>query len=120
MRRIEKFAFTYLIADILILFTVIVILVYSSIDAHNDGFSKDIKLFNEETWLTFIGSAVFSFEGIGVVIPILEVTREPAKYPKVLVFTLLTVLVLYTGFGEYNYFVYGNKLVDPLITSILD
>lgn len=76
-------------------------------------------MFNEETWLTFIGSAVFSFEGIGVVIPILEVTNEPEKFPKLLILTLITVLILYTGFGEYNYFVYGDKIIDPLITSLL-
>ncbi len=120
VRRIEKFAFTYLIADILILFTVIVILVYSSIDASDYGFSKETQVFNSDTWLTFVGSAVFSFEGIGVVIPILEVTKEPKKFPMILVMVLLTVLVLYTGFGEYNYFVYGTSLTDPLITSILD
>jgi len=62
---------------------------------------------------------VFSFEGIGVVIPILEVTREPEKFTTVLVLVMITVLVLYTGFGEYNYFVYGDKIIDPLITSLL-
>lgn len=74
VRRIEKFSFTYIIADFLILFTAIVIIIYTSLEVKERGWGPDIKLFNEETYLTMIGSAINSFEGIGVVIPILEVT----------------------------------------------
>ncbi len=66
-----------------------------------------------------IGSAVFSFEGIGVVIPILEITEKPEQFPKQLLLVVCTVMVLYTGFGTFNYFVYGDLLVDPLITTNL-
>ena len=66
-----------------------------------------------------IGSAVYSYEGIGVVLPLLEVTEKPELYPKILTYVLLTVLFLYVGFGEFCLFVYGDLIEKPLITENL-
>lgn len=66
-----------------------------------------------------VGSAVYSYEGIGVVLPLLEVTQKPELYPKILFYVLLTVMTLYVAFGEYCLFIYGDELVTPLITNNL-
>lgn len=66
-----------------------------------------------------IGSAVYSYEGIGVILPLLEVTEKPELYPKILFYVLLTVMVLYVSFGEFCLFVYGNLIQLPLITENL-
>lgn len=67
-----------------------------------------------------MGSAIYSFEGIGVVIPILEVTENPKQFPKILLAVMLTSAILFTGFGEYCLFVYGNEMDGkPLITMLL-
>ena len=121
VRRIEKFAFTFIIADFLILITTIVIIVYASIHiSEKKVWGDGVDLINKSTWLTMIGSAVFSFEGIGVILPIVEVMEEPKKFPKVLLAVLTTTMVLYTGFGQFCLFVYGSELNDkPLITENL-
>lgn len=80
VRRIEKLAFSYLIADFLIFITAITIIVYSILHIRDKGFDKwgeGVDAINESTWLTMIGSAIYSFEGIGVVLPIMEVTANP-------------------------------------------
>ena len=41
----------------------------------------DIKLFNPKDFALLIGTAVFSFEGIGLVIPITDAMAEPEKFP---------------------------------------
>ena len=121
MRKIEKFSFTYFLADMLILLTVIVIFVYASLHVKDHGWGQEVPLFNSSTWLTMIGSAVTSFEGIGVVIPLLEVTEKPELFPRILTLVMLTVLIMYSIFGVFNLFVYGDLLNDtPLITSLLD
>lgn len=67
-----------------------------------------------------IGSAIYAFEGIGVVLPIIEVTENPKQFPTILIAVLLTNLILYTGFGEFCLFVYGSELEGkPLITMNL-
>ena len=80
-----------------------------------------VDLINKSTWLTMIGSAVFSFEGIGVVLPIIEVTENPKQFPMILLAVLITNMLLYTSFGEFCLFVYGNELEGrPLITMNLN
>jgi solute carrier family 36 (proton-coupled amino acid transporter) len=66
-----------------------------------------------------IGSAVYSYEGIGVILPLLEVTEKPEQYPKILTYVLVTVMVLYVGFGQFCLFVYGDEIQSPLITTNL-
>jgi proton-coupled amino acid transporter len=66
-----------------------------------------------------IGSAIYSFEGVGVVLPLLEVTKNPEQYPKILTMVLITVMALYVFFGEFCLFVYGDEIQTPLITDNL-
>ncbi len=110
VRKIEKFSITHIFADMLILITTIVILVYAMMQLSEHGWGNNVPLLNKATWLNMIGSAVYSYEGIGVVLPLLEVTEKPEMYPKILFYVLLTVMVLYVGFGEFCLFVYGDLL----------
>jgi len=119
VRKIEKFAWTHLIADGFILLTTVVILVYTLIHLSENGWGTGNKLINEETWLTMIGSAVYSYEGIGVILPLMEVTEKPEMYPRILTYVLVTVMALYVGFGEFCLFVYGDEIKMPLITDNL-
>ena len=122
MRRIEKFAFTYIFADILIFVTAITIIVFATIHIKEKGYQwgVGVEILNENTWLTMIGSAIYSFEGVGVVLPILDICEDKSKFPKILLAVMVTNVILYSTFGEYCLFVYGNELVGkPLITMNL-
>jgi proton-coupled amino acid transporter len=68
--------------------------------------------------LDVIGFAVYSYEGVGVVLPIMEITEKPEHYKKVLVAVMLTVLISYVGFGELTYMVYGNNVQDIIISNL--
>lgn len=66
-----------------------------------------------------IGFSVYSYEGIGIILPILDLTEKPQHYPKILLAVLTTVMVSYIGFGEFCLFTYGTALKEPIITSNL-
>ena len=68
-----------------------------------------------------IGSAVYSYEGIAIVLPLYDVTTKPELYPRILFIVLTTVFVLYSFFGEFGYFVWGPLQLDnnPLVTMVL-
>ena len=50
-------------------------------------------------WTAFIGTAVYSFEGIGVAIPIREAMRNPDDFPYVMGTTVALIAVVLASFG---------------------
>jgi proton-coupled amino acid transporter len=66
------------------------------------------------------GSAIFAFEGVGIVLPVAEVTKNPEQFSKILTAVLITTVVIYTSFGEFCYAVWGDDLEGKaLITEAL-
>ena len=76
---------------------------------------------NKATFLSFFGYAIYVFEGIGVIIPIMETHRNPHTFKRILQLVLLFLAVLYVLFGNFEYFVWGvdNIKDDQLILDAL-
>jgi len=72
--------------------------------------------------VSFIGTAVFAFEGIGITCPVMDETRNKKDYVKTTLYTLVVVAVLYFSFGLINYMVYSDTALinSPLITNALN
>jgi proton-coupled amino acid transporter len=63
---------------------------------------------------------VFAYEGIGIILPVMEMTAEPENYFKVVFAVITTVLVVCLTFGELCYIVYGTLLENqPIILNML-
>ena len=60
-----------------------------------------------------IGFAVYTYEGIGVILPVYEICAVPEKYTQITFAVMTTVFVSYVAFGEFTYFIYGSKLSHP-------
>ncbi|OCF62271.1 solute carrier family 36 (proton-coupled amino acid transporter) [Kwoniella mangroviensis CBS 10435] len=117
IRNLAKLSGTALIADAFILIGLIYI-------GFNEGsvLSKygvaDVKLFNENSFPLLIGTAVFAFEGIGLVIPITESMREPEKFPRLLSIVMFIVAVLFAGAGVSSYAAYGSDIQTVVIVNL--
>jgi solute carrier family 36 (proton-coupled amino acid transporter) len=66
-----------------------------------------------------IGSSIYAYEGFGTILPLLDVAEKPELFSRTLFYVLATVFGLYTSFGVYCYLIYGEDLIDPLITANL-
>ena len=91
VRKIEKFAFFHVVADISIVIGLTVITVYASIELNDNGFSHDEEFINTKTFLSFIGLAAYTFEGIGIIIPVMETTSRPDLYPMILILVITII-----------------------------
>jgi len=128
IRRIERLGFTTIIAEIFILFGLGYIYYYDFKTIMEKGISTTVQAFNPNDFALFIGTAVYSFEGIGLVIPITEAMREPKKFTIVLWVTLVVVTILFTSVGAISYAAFGSDVgtmivmnlpqTDPLVISI--
>ncbi|KAG0266856.1 neutral amino acid transporter [Mortierella polycephala] len=117
VRNIGKLGFSTLVADVCIIVGLIYLYVYDIKQlVINHGSPMPLRLFNSQDFGLFIGTAVFSFEGIGMVIPICGSMANPKQFPRALIIVLSVVCVLLVSFGAMGYAAYG----DQVQTIVLD
>ncbi|OLN84972.1 Vacuolar amino acid transporter 3-like protein 1 [Colletotrichum chlorophyti] len=117
LRDIEKLSFTALIADAFILLGLAYLLYYDILTLSTNGLA-DIIMFNRQDWTLFIGTAIFTFEGIGLIIPIQESMRNPSKFPRVMLAVMIIISVLFIGMGAVSYAAYGSKTETVVLLNM--
>ena len=66
-------------------------------------------------WAT-VGFAIYSYEGIGIVMPVLAKAREPENFTRILVYAIATLSILFVCFGEITVLAFGSNLNEPFVT----
>ncbi|KAF7374408.1 Aa-trans domain-containing protein [Mycena sanguinolenta] len=117
IRDLAKLSTTALVADAFILVGLVYIF-GSEINIVAQRGIADVQLFNPRDFSLFVGVAVFSFEGVGMVIPITDAMREPHKFPKVLTGVMMTVLVLFGGAGVLAYLTFGSEIQTVVLVNL--
>jgi len=78
VRNIATFSFTFMIGNIIILITFFVVCTFCfTVIAEQDGLGPDLHVFNPDNWLLTAGFFVYCFEGIGIVMPIMQTCDSP-------------------------------------------
>ena len=67
-----------------------------------------------------VGYSFYSFEGIGVVLPVLESSKNKQNFPKILIAAIVSLGCLYTCFGILCYKYFGNMKEKFVIYNIQD
>jgi len=117
VRDIAKLSSAALIADAFILVGLIYIFGSEFMILAQDG-TADVKLFNSKDFPLFIGTAVFSFEGIGLIIPITDAMREPHKFPAVLTGVMFFLMILFGGAGVLSYLTFGSEINTVVLVNL--
>ena len=113
VRKVEKLAKTHLFGDVMILFTILVIFVYASVEASKNGFKPEgIPFIRWKLFPDAIGFAVYAYEGIGVILPIQDITADKENYFKILSMTVGFIAILCIVFSEFTIFAYGTGPVS--------
>lgn len=82
------------------------------------GMAPGIRTFNWAEFPIFFGCAVFSFEGIGLILPIQFAMQQPAHFPKLLQRAMLILGTLFASFGMVGYAAYGLETKDMITFNI--
>lgn len=117
LRDIGKLGFTALIADAFILIGLAYLFYYDVLTLAAEGLA-DIIMFNQRDWTLFIGTAIFTFEGIGLIIPIQESMKQPEKFPKVMFLVMIIITVLFTVMGAISYAAYGSETQTVVLLNL--
>lgn len=121
VRKIEIFASTHVFANTMICVAMLYVVIEGGFELKSKG---DFVLGGgtppvARTFATAIGFSIYSYEGIGIVLPVQDVTADPAGYPKVVIAVISFVAFLYVVFGTYCISVWGND-IKSLVTSNVD
>ncbi|KAF1992061.1 hypothetical protein K402DRAFT_450189 [Aulographum hederae CBS 113979] len=117
IRNISKLGPAALFADVFIFMGLIYIWTYDikTIAAH--GISRSVELFNPRDFTLTVGSAIFTFEGIGLILPIQSSMREPAKFSRLLYLVMLIITVIFTSIGALSYATFGDQTRTEVISN---
>lgn len=117
IRDMAKLGGTALVADFFILLGLVYLYYYDILTLSMHGVS-DVVGFNSTTWPLFIGTAIFTFEGIGLIIPIQEAMREPEKFPRILGGVMVLITTVFVSMGALGYAAYGSETRTVVILNL--
>jgi proton-coupled amino acid transporter len=115
INNIQKLA---LIADVFILLGLVYLYYFDILTLVGNGGVADIENFNKESWTLFIGTAIFTFEGIGLIIPIQSGMKNPKKFPNVLGGVMIIITVIFVSMGALSYAAFGSETKTVVILNM--
>ncbi|KAH8693672.1 putative amino acid transporter [Talaromyces proteolyticus] len=118
IRDISKLGFTALIADLFIMLGLIYLFYYDITTIVDNNGVSDIIPFNANSWTLFIGTAIFTYEGVGLIIPIQESMTHPRKFPPVLAAVMIIITVIFLSAGAVSYAAYGSATKTVVLLNL--
>lgn len=115
INHIQKLA---LLADVFILLGLVYLYYFDILTIVGQHGISDIKNFNPQSWTLFIGTAIFTFEGIGLIIPIQTGMKDPRKFPSVLAGVMVIITVIFVSMGALSYAAFGSKTKTVIILNM--
>ncbi|KAK3707571.1 hypothetical protein LTR37_012066 [Vermiconidia calcicola] len=117
IRNISKLGPAALLADVFIGVGLVYIWWYdiSSLDAR--GMAPSVVLFNSSSFTLTIGSAIFTFEGIGLILPIQSSMKKPEKFQYLLYLVMFIVTCIFTSVGALCYATFGDETKIQVISN---
>lgn len=117
IRNISKLGPAALLADVFILIGVTYIYWFDISTLVTDGIHPTVQLFNPNSFTLTIGSAIFTFEGIGLILPIQSSMREPERFSKLLYIVMVIITIIFTSVGLLCYATFGDNTRVEIISN---
>ena len=118
IRDISALSLTAYIADAFIFLGLIYLYYYDIFTIAIHHGVADIVNFNPRDWPLFIGTAIFTFEGVGLIIPIQESMRQPTKFPPVLAAVMIIITVVFITMGAFSYAAFGSSTRTVVLLNL--
>jgi proton-coupled amino acid transporter len=117
IRNISKLGPVALLADACILVGVSYIYWYTSTSLSSTGLDPTVVLFNPNHYTLTIGAAIFTFEGIGLILPIQSSMANPHHFEPLLGLVMLLITIVFTSVGALCYATFGEKTEIEIINN---
>lgn len=117
IRNISKLGPAALLADVFILFGLVYIWYYDIAALASQGLHPTVELFNPRDFTLTIGSAIFTFEGIGLLLPIQSSMAQPEQFSRLLYIVMIVITIIFTSIGALCYATFGDRTRVEIISN---
>ncbi|RAL14127.1 putative amino acid transporter [Aspergillus homomorphus CBS 101889] len=117
IRNISKLGPVALLADVFILMGLGYIYCYDIASLASGGIASTVELFNRQSFTLTIGSCIFTFEGIGLILPIQSSMKHPEHFDRLLYIVMGIITVLFTAVGALSYATFGADTKTEIISN---
>jgi len=117
VRNISKLGPYALLADVFILAGVGYIWYYDIASLISRGIAPSVVKFNSAAFTLTIGSSIFTFEGIGLILPIQSSMKQPEKFSYLLYLVMLIITIIFTSVGALCYATFGDETKIQVISN---
>ena len=117
IRNISKLGPAALLADVFIFFGLFYIWYYDIATLASRGLHETVQLFNPRSFTLTIGSAIFTFEGIGLILPIQSSMAQPEKFSRLLYIVMVIITIIFTSIGALCYATFGSQTSVEIISN---
>lgn len=117
IRNISKLGPVAMLADVFILVGLVYIWYYDIWTLATKGLEPTVRMFNPSSFTLTIGSAIFTFEGIGLILPIQSSMKKPEHFSGLLYFVMFLITIIFTSVGALCYATFGEKTKIQVISN---
>ncbi|KAF4998400.1 hypothetical protein FGRMN_3185 [Fusarium graminum] len=117
IRNISKLGPAALLADVFILIGIVYIWYYDIAALSQHGMDSTVKLFNPRDFTLTVGSGIFTFEGIGLILPIQSSMKKPEHFPSLLYLVMFIITIIFTSVGALCYATFGEDTKIQVISN---
>lgn len=117
IRNISKLGPVAILADVFILAGLSYIYYFDIASLARRGLEPTVVLFNPAAYTLTIGSAIFTFEGIGLILPIQSSMKSPDHFEPLLYAIMALITLVFTSIGLLSYATFGAATATEIITN---
>eukprot|EP00754_Rhynchopus_humris_P009956 Rhum_TRINITY_DN14102_c0_g2::Rhum_TRINITY_DN14102_c0_g2_i1::g.69295::m.69295/K14209/SLC36A, PAT; solute carrier family 36 (proton-coupled amino acid transporter) len=118
IKQLEKLAAAALAADVLLIVCIAYVLGAETDQLVEHGLSSNQSLIVGSAFGQSVGTAIFAFEGVGMVLPVAGCMEDPSKFATVLVAVGVMLTLLYMTFGVMGAIVYGSDTRTAVLLNL--
>jgi proton-coupled amino acid transporter len=118
VRKIKEFSITSFLGDLFILIAIGFIIGCDTFIISENGINPNITQFNLQKFPTFLGTAIFAYEGIGMILPIGNEMKQPKRFGSVLSVVMASLSIVFLLVGGLSYLTFGES-VDQVVLKNL-